>query len=191
MRAYNLTIGDHQAIEIRRAGKSTARNPRHLASFLRQLRFQQGISLGDLARKLGAANPSKIASWIADFEHGRDISPDLLQRVIAALGADPEAVRNYSQQDRDRILRDFQVSADQPVPPAIYIRMMAAVWKREWLPKEITTRDEAIEWARSQAGRLGLKARLEWSRRESIAFDEKGEIRDWTDHRPEYPDFLA
>ena len=61
----------------------------HVARLFESLRLQRGLRPGQLAGRLGAANPSKVGSLIRTFELGDAISDHWLQKLIAELQPDP------------------------------------------------------------------------------------------------------
>jgi len=75
----------------------------HLGTYFRQQRLQQGLTLGDLARRAGYRNVSKGANKIVAFEREGQITEELLARLADALGIDWPTVERLIDQDRREV----------------------------------------------------------------------------------------
>lgn len=98
-----------------------------LAEYCRAQRFGQHLSLGDLARKVGATNISKVAGRISSFEQGGDITEDLLHRIVTALGIDQAVVEDLQRADQEDFERRWNAWADEPIRPHLVARLIPRI----------------------------------------------------------------
>jgi transcriptional regulator with XRE-family HTH domain len=145
---------------------------RHVAQRLLSGRLAQGISLGDLARRIGYCNVAKGSNRIQSFERtGVARSNDLPRRIAEVLGVGDEELRRVAWLD----YLEWQRWLNEPVPMELIVRLMAAIYCRECLPEELTP-VEAEQFAAQVARDRQRQVCLVASRRLSIYFDEQGNV---------------
>jgi transcriptional regulator with XRE-family HTH domain len=159
----------------------------HLGSYFRQQRLRQGITLGDLARRVGYRNVSKGSNKVIRFEREGTVTEDLLVALAEALGIDWLVVVDLMEQDRQACLAEWEKWASEPVPMELVARLMPAVYSRVSLPPEVTTQEQAEVYARKFAQQHGWRCCLVVSRRLSVWIGKHGEIEARTEAKPGQP----
>jgi transcriptional regulator with XRE-family HTH domain len=159
----------------------------NLGNYFHEQRLQQGLSLGELARKVGYRNVSKGANRIARFEREGRVTEDLLATLAEALGIDLQTVEALIDQDRQEHLRAWEEWVSEPVPMCLIVRYLAAVYGTVPLPQEITTHEQAEAFACEYAKQHGRKVCLAFSRRHSVWIDAQGEVYARTEATPDDP----
>jgi hypothetical protein len=143
-------------------------------AYLAEQRRARHLNSHELARLVGYDNLTKGARRILALERDGVTVPGLLDKIVDALLLDRDHV--FSLMDEDR--REFQAAweqwADEPVPPQLRRRWMAAVWGRVPMPTGLT-RGEAVEFAQVRAVEEERTFVLIWSRREEIWIYPTGE----------------
>jgi len=135
--------------------------------YLAAERQARHLTLGQLARAIGYTNVSKGARRIQALERDSVTVPDLLDRVVAALGLDPAHVHALVAEDRRAYAEAWERWASEPIAPELRFRPFAALWCGTALPKGLT-HDAAIAYARQRAVTTGLTHVLVWSRKEEV-----------------------
>jgi hypothetical protein len=145
---------------------------RHWSDHLRSQRLAPGISLGELARRIGYSNVAKGARRIETFENRGIAKPkDLPLRIAEALGVNDDELRQIAWLD----YLAWHRWLNEPVPMKLVVRMMPAIYCRECLPEEITP-EQAEKFAARVAKERRRQVCLVVSRRLSVYFDQQGEV---------------
>ena len=156
----------------------------HFGDYLRRERIRQGITVSDMARRLGYINLSKGCRRISAVEDGGSATPpDLPSKIVEILGIPDDTVKILLRKD----FEDFQSWLNESVPMRMVIRLMAAVYSPHSLPASITTAEEAEAYARQFAKERRFKVCLILSRRVSIWIDNDGSIIARTEAEPGLP----
>ena len=121
-------------------------------------------------------NSSKIGNRIRQFEMTGDISKELFERLVAFFGIDAEIIEKLVELDRRQFFEEWLAWVNLPVQSHLLERLIAAVYRSVPLPPEITTMEQAVEWASTVARESKRKCCLVWSRRISIWFDVRGDL---------------
>ena len=148
----------------------------HLSRHFKKCREAKTLRYGDAARLCGYKNVTKGANKIIRFEERGSIQPNLFDKLKTILEVDDATVDELVHQDQEDYLRRWREWASQPVPMVVYRRRLpafAAYWQ---VPEEITTEEEAVEWACQQARNGWGPLLLNVNRIESIGINEKGEV---------------
>lgn len=147
----------------------------HVARLFESLRLQRGLRPGELAARLGAANPSKVGGLIRTFELGDSISDHWLQKLIAELQPDPAELIRCAELDEAEQRQAWEAWANEPIDPFLTIRYMPAVIGAREVPRAFcNSREDAEGWAARELKRFGAKGYLNWSRRERTWYDRCG-----------------
>jgi len=157
----------------------------HLANHFARVHREQKLSLAEVARRLGYRNIAKGCNRIQRFEERSEIESDLLSRLAEVLGIDSDTVATLVEQDRRDGLEKWRQWVQQPIRPHVIVRLVAAAYKREDLPEEIQTAEEAEEAAAQIARRWQKKVCLGFSRRVAVWFNEQGQIVGRTESSPD------
>jgi hypothetical protein len=126
-----------------------------LAEYCRKHRFARGLTLGDLARQIGALNVSKMANKLVRFEREGIIDPGLLNAVVTALRLYPAVVKTLMAEDEAESLRRWNEWANEPIRPYLLEKPLLVN----------TTQDQAHAVTHSRTGNRGHLA----SRRPQVA----------------------
>jgi len=159
----------------------------HLGDFFHSQRIRHGLSLGDLARRLGYRNISKGANRIARLEREGTVTDELLTALADALAVDLATVERLIEQDQRERLCAWEAWVSEPVRMQVIVRYMAAVYGRVSLPEGITTPEQAETWACGFAKEHRLRVCLAISRRHSVWIDASGQVETRTEARPGEP----
>jgi len=146
----------------------------HLGSYLAAQRTSRRLTLGQLARRIGYRNLEKGSRRLQQLERDGRIVDGLLERVAAALDLNPEHIIALVEQDRRELEEAWQAWVSEPVEPQLRMRVMAAVWKREKVPTELS-REGAIRYASARAVETQKGHVLMWNRGERIWCYRTGE----------------
>lgn len=147
----------------------------YVARLFESLRLQRGLRPGELAARLGAANPPKVGGLIRCFELGGSISDHWLQMLIAELQPDPAELIRCAELDEAEQRQTWEAWANEPIDPFLTIRYMPAVIGAREVPRAFcNSREEAEGWAARELKRFGAKGYLNWSRRERTWYDRCG-----------------
>jgi len=145
----------------------------HLSRHFEQARLAKGLKPGQLALLIGK-NISKIGNRIRQFELTGDISKELFEKLVAALGIDAAIIERLVEQDRREFFEEWLAWVNEPITPYLVERLIAAVYRRVPLPPEIKTQEQAEAWAAAFTMESKRKCCLVWSRRISVWFDVDG-----------------
>jgi len=159
----------------------------HLSNYFRRRRLEKKLPLSHLAAAAGYRNISKGCSRIDQLEKRGRIHPDLLGKLAAVLGIDPEMVEHLIEQDRRCFFEEWNKWVNERITPFLLIRLIPAIYRREFLSESITTVEEAEAHAGEVARHWKRYVCLVWTRKLSVWIDEKGEIYSRTEARPNYP----
>lgn len=155
----------------------------HLANYLREKRQRQGVSLGELARRIGYSNICKGCRRLDQFERtGHATRKDLPQRMGLALGVGDDVVQRLAWLD----YADWQAWLNEPVPMRLIVRWLPGIYVDEAVPADVRP-DAAERWASKVAIEQHRQVCLVVSRRLSIWFDEKGAVVARTETQAEEP----
>jgi len=157
----------------------------HLANHFARVRREQKLSLAEVARRLGYRNIAKGCNRIQRFEERSAIEPDLLAKLAEVLGIDSETVAELVEQDRRDAFLEWRKWVQEPIRPYVIVRLVAAAYKREDLPEEIQTAEEAEAAGAQIARRWQKKVCLVFSRRVAVWFNEQGQIVGRTESSPD------
>lgn len=148
----------------------------HVARLFESLRLQRGLRPGQLAARLGAANPSKVGGLIRTFELGEPICDHWLERLVAELQPDPAELRRCLELDQteteERLAQErleWVAWDDEPIDPYLSIRFMAGIGRCIPVPEDQRGNlEQAERWAAAQMQTFyGLRGVLHWRRHES------------------------
>ena len=158
---------------------------KHLRNLIHKHRASMGLNFGQLAELSGFRNRSKWAIRICNFEREGVGDDEMVRKVIQALEIDHQEVQNAIQKD----YAIWEKWANEPVPMQMLIRITGVIILIHNMPPEITSREEAIEYAQNYAKENGLRVCLVLSRRESvwIAADGHSFISQTTPGQPNVP----
>jgi hypothetical protein len=159
----------------------------YLGSFIKAERLKQGLTLGRLARLAGYRNINKGARRIACLERTGKATPDLLVKVVEALGLNWTTVERLAEEDWQERLRAWEGWVSEPAPMHLVVRLMAAIYVRKSLPAEVTTQEQAEAWACGYARQHRWRVCLVLSRRLSVWIDAEGQVEARTEARPSEP----
>ena len=146
----------------------------HLGHYFRSRRLEQGLSLGEAARRLGYINISKGARRIQQFEDVGFCTNDLLERLTEILGVDRSLVEELVARDRAEYVSEWEQWVNEPVPMKLVVRYIPGVYGERRVPPEITTPEQATAYGQELARTMRLKVCVELSRRVSVYIDENG-----------------
>lgn len=138
------------------------------------------MSLGELARRCGAATPketSKTAQRLVLFECEGVRDRQLLQKVIAALDLDPYIVVELLHRQYVEEVEEWNRWADEPVTIELHVRPFAGFWYRHELPEQIVADElRVIEYAKRMTARHDeMRAVVAVDRRRSLSI-ARGEV---------------
>ncbi len=136
---------------------------KHLRKLIYKHRAAKGINFGQLAELSGYRNRSKWANKICNLEREGVGDDELVGRVIQALEIDDQEVQDALQKD----YAIWEQWANEPVPMQMILWIAGAIIVIHHMPPEITSREDAIEYAQNYAKEKGLRVCLALSRRES------------------------
>ena len=139
-------------------------------------RLRQGVTLNELARRCGYQNVTKGCNRIRRFEESGRIDEALLLKLAEQLSIEHSTIRELMRQDREEFVANWNAWADEPVPMKIVIRWIPAVYSGRSVPPAITTQEEAEHFTSEQARHWKKKICLVISRRQSVWFDEHGQV---------------
>ncbi len=137
---------------------------KHLRNLIYRHRALKGLNFGQLAELSGYKNRSKWAIKICNFEREGVGDDEMVGRVIQALEIDHEEVQEAIQKD----YAIWEKWADEPVEMQMLLRYSGVIILIHDMPQEITSQEEAIEYAQNYAKENGLRVCLVLSRRESV-----------------------
>lgn len=150
----------------------------HLGRYFRSRRLELGLSLGEVARRLGYSNISKGARRVLELEEvGECCTQEFLVKLMGVLGVDPSVVQELLDQDRAEYVREWEQWVSEPVPIAVVMRAIPGVYVNHRLPPDVTTPDEAIAFSQDLARRSQARVYVELSRRVTVIIDEQGEVK--------------
>jgi len=158
-----------------------------LGKHFKSVRQERGISLGTLARMIGYKNVGKGANRINLFEQQGDIKEDLLMKLAEALSIDWLTVEDLIEKDRRQFFTEWNAWANEPITPHVVVRLIAAVYFRQELPRCSSSVEEAEDAAAAIAIRWKKRCCLVLSRRISVWFDEHGLVECRTEAAPGQP----
>ena len=136
---------------------------KHLRNLIHKHRASKGLNFGQLAELSGYRNRSKWAIKICNFEREGVGTDELVSKLIQALEIDHQEVRDAIQKD----YAIWEKWANEPVPMQMFLRITGVIILIHDMPPEITSREEAIEYAQNYAKEKGLPSLSALSRRES------------------------
>ena len=137
---------------------------KHLRNLIHKHRASMGLNFGQLAELSGYKNRSKWAIRICNFEREGTGDDEMVNKVIQALEIDHQEVRDAIQKDYEI----WEQWANEPVEMQMLLRYSGVIIVIHHMPPEITSREEAIEYAQNYAKENGLRVVLVLSRRESV-----------------------
>jgi hypothetical protein len=148
---------------------------KHLRNYVRRQRELKGIRLGPLAETLGYKNRGKNRGCrlILEFEREGIVTEEFLMKLIHALQLDEDEINEAMEKDRV----EWEEWANEPVPMQMILTPLLAVNILRALPPEITTSEEAENYARDHAKKKGCRVCLVLSRRESLWIGDDGEVK--------------
>jgi hypothetical protein len=166
------------------AGTSRFAVSTHLSRHFEQKRFEKGLKPGQLARLAGCTNIPKNGSRIRCFELSGNIVQELFEKIAGALEIDAGTIERLVEQDRREFFEEWLAWVSQPIQPYLVIRIIAAIYSSRAVPAEITTMEEAEQWAGAVAKEIQKRCCLVWSRRISCWFSEDGTLTERTEAVP-------
>jgi hypothetical protein len=148
----------------------------HLGRYFRARRLELGLSLGEVARRLGYSNITKGARRIQQLEDVGECTRDLLDRLLGVLGVDRSVAKELLGRDRAEYFRAWEEWVSEPVPIRMVIRWIPGVLGTRPLPTAVTTPEQAVAYAQDFARTHRTKVFVELSRRTTVTIDEHGEV---------------
>jgi transcriptional regulator with XRE-family HTH domain len=136
-------------------------------AYLAERRHAKGLTRGQLAAALGYTNIAKGANRIVHLERDGKAVAGLLDKIVDVLALDRHHVQKLLDEDRRRVMDEWERWASEAVEPQLRRRLMPAVWGGAQMPKDLS-RTEAVEFARTRAVEERLTYVLIWSRWEEI-----------------------
>ncbi len=136
---------------------------KHLRNLIHKHRASMGLNFGQLAELSGYRNRSKWAIRICNFEREGVGDDEMVGKLIQALEIDHQEVRDAIQKD----YAIWERWANEPVPMQMFLRITGVIILIHDMPPEITSREEAIEYAKNYAIKSGFRVCLALSRLES------------------------
>lgn len=158
----------------------------NLSHHFEQQRLARNLRPGQLAQLIGR-NVSKIGNRIRTFELTGYISKELFEKLAAALEIDAATIEQLVEQDRRVFFEEWLAWVSETITPHLVVRIIAAIYTQRSLPPDITTTEQAEEWASSVAREIKKRCCLVWSRRISIWFAEDGSVVERTEAVPGEP----
>lgn len=149
----------------------------NLSRYFEERRIARGLKPGQLASLVGYKNIPKGSNRIRAFEIAGKISTSLFEKLVSVLEIDRATIEKLAKQDHREFIDAWLKWVNEPITPSISIRLMPAFYARRKLPPDITTMEQAEEWAASIAKETGKRCCLVWSRRISFWFDNDGVYR--------------
>jgi len=149
----------------------------YLGSYLKGERLKQKLNTAQLAEKIGYRNINKGMRRILDLEREGEAHCEVLEKIIDALELDRTYIDQLIQEDKEQQRREFEEWVNTPIDWHLIIRWMPAVYGEREIPGNIKTEEEAIEYAKSVAGKLKLMVWLVLSRKENLRIDADGSIK--------------
>jgi hypothetical protein len=159
----------------------------HPSRYFEQQRLALGLKPGQLAQRAGCKNIPKSGHRIRTFESTGSVSRSLFEKLVLALGVPSSVIKELAEQDQREFFAKWLVWVNQPIQPYLVVRLMPAIYSQTKVPPEITTMEEAEQWASSFAAKMKRSCCLVWSRRISSWFREDGTIYDRTEAVPGQP----
>jgi hypothetical protein len=159
----------------------------HLGTYFRDQRFQQGLSLGQLARLVGYRNVSKGSNKIVRLEREGVVTDELLARLAEAMHIEFGTVEQLIEQDRQEYQRAWERWVNEPVPMQVIVKYIPAVYGKVALPESVTTPEQAEAFACAYAREHKRQVCLAVSRRLSIWIDKEGIVYARTEAKPFQP----
>ena len=148
----------------------------HLTEYVRSVRRSKGLSVRELAIKMGYQNLNRGMRRINEFEQCASIATPVFEKLARALELDRAEMRELARKDRDDVEREFKHWAEKPITPFLTLRPYCAVYIRQDLPDSIQTEPEAIDYAAKVAKERGMKVCLTMTRKKTFWFSEQGEF---------------
>jgi hypothetical protein len=147
-----------------------------LAEFIRSQRFARHLTPGDLARRVGATNVSKMATRLVRFEREGIIDRGLLDALVAVLRIDPVVVQNLMAEDEAESLRAWENWADTAIRPFLAVRILPGVYAHVTVPDDALSPGDAEALAMKYAREKQRSVCLILSRRVSIWVRSDGTV---------------
>ncbi len=148
----------------------------NLSQYVKEQRQARNLNRAELAKLMGYSNVTKGMNRITALENGQDLHPEILEKIIKALNLDRKKVETLLQSEKQEYEKAFEEWADTPVPMKLIVRYMAAFYISRELPLQITTADQAEEYACNFAREHRLMACLALSRRQALWINREGEV---------------
>jgi len=153
---------------------------------IRKLRTERGIRLSELAHLVGYGNINRGVQRLHLFESEGVITQELLDKVVKVLDVPDEDLKWLMERDRQDLRRRFEEWCAKSEPPHLIIKLIPGVYKRKWVPDSVPP-DRLEQYATATAAEEGKKTCLVLNRRDSVWFDERGEIRFRRTATPDHP----
>src|SRR5947207_2568978 len=119
----------------------------NLGSYFHDERVSKGLSLGQLAEKVGYRNLSKGARRITMLEREGVINELLMVKVAEALDIKLPIIEDLIEKDREEHFKEWEKWVNETVPMQMIVRYMAAVYGEKPLPEEVKTPEQAERYA--------------------------------------------
>ena len=149
----------------------------HLGRHFQARRLELGLSLGEVARRLGYANVSKGARRVLALEEvGQCCTQEFLVKLMGVLGVDRAVVQELLDRDRAEYVEAWEQWVSEPVPITVVRRLVPGMYGIERLPADVTTPEQAIAFGQELARTTHARVYVELSRRVTVVIDEQGEV---------------
>lgn len=149
----------------------------HLGRYFRARRLELGLSLGEVARRLGYSNISKGARRVLELEAvGECCTQEFLVKLMGVLGVDRSVVQELVDRDRAEYVQEWEQWVSEPVPIVVVRRLIPGVYATHRLPPDVTTPEQAIAYGQDLARTMEARVYVELSRRLTVIIDEQGKV---------------
>ena len=149
----------------------------HVAKYFRKRRSEMGLSLVQLAKKVGYGNVSKGYRKIDAFERTGRCHPVLFSKLMEALQIGERLLAQAAYTD----YRDWLAAPANPPTPYL---LRSPIRGCLGLPDDLTTVEEMERYAADQARRHGTSVTLVLDNRIRVRFGKDGSLEHVTEATP-------
>ena len=148
----------------------------NLADLVTKVRRERRISRGKLARMIGYGNLTRGAHRINEFERGEGFDPELLTRMVAALGI-PQAICDMAfLRDWSALYCRWNKWIDEPIPQQVIVALGDTRQRKITLSRRIPILRFAERFASRVARQHRLSVWMVFSRRLASHWDRQGRL---------------
>lgn len=146
----------------------------HLSRYFESVRKWRGLRPGQLASLAGFADPSTGGNRVRTFELSGVCSELMLAQVARALRVEQEVIAELLARDEVHHQAAWEAWVTEPVPPAVFVRLMPAIWIALAIPSEVSDQPIAVQWIRTHPTWHRHLRCVAWSRKEATYLREDG-----------------